>query len=151
MAKKALEKNSEQLIEFLSGRKYFEAVGRRKESSALVRIYPKKEKDKPIFVVNNILFEDYFKDELIRRHILSPLTLVGLENNFDISVKVHGGGLKGQADAIKLAIARAIVEFDKIFRPTLKKAGFLTCDSRQVERKKYGLHKARRAHQFRKR
>lgn len=151
MAKKLVESINEKNLEVFANRKYFEAVGRRKEASAQVRIYPKSQKSNPIILINNFPFEEYFKDELIRKHIISPLTLVGLENNFDISVKVRGGGLKGQADAIKLGIARSIVKFDEIFKSTLKKAGFLTRDSREVERKKYGLHKARRAHQFRKR
>lgn len=130
---------------------FFSAIGRRKESTAQIRLYSKNKKENIKIVINDVPFERYFKDPLLRNYIISPLKVVGLDSNFDISVKVKGGGLKGQADAIKLGIARALLKFDSVFKSTLRKEGFLTCDSRVKERKKYGLHKARRAPQFRKR
>jgi len=130
------------------GKKYIEAVGRRKEAVARVRLF----KDKPGFIINEKTMEQYFPLERHRQMIFSPLKSTGLENNFFISVKVKGGGLFGQAEAIRLGISRCLVKIDEEkFKSILRKKGFLTRDSRVVERKKYGLKKARKAAQWSKR
>lgn len=131
-------------------RKYFYALGRRKTSIAQVRIYPMAGKEGE-FKINGKDLAQYLTIKRFQIAALSPLTRLGLEGKFDISVKVFGGGINGQADAIKLGIARALVVKDESFRKALKDNGFLTRDSRKVERKKPGLKKARRAPQWAKR
>ena len=101
--------------------------------------------------VNKREFEGYFTTEVLQTVVKQPLTLVEEDGNFDIQVNVIGGGFKGQAEAVRLAIARALCESNADHRPVLKKEGFLTRDSRMVERKKYGRRKARRRFQFSKR
>jgi len=129
-------------------KKYYEGIGRRKEASARVRLFDGKGE----ILVNNKSLEKYFKEFLgIKELIFAPLVLTKLENKFDISVKVRGGGKKSQAEAIVLGIARALAKIEKNLRPTLRKAGFLTRDPREKERKKYGLKRARRAPQWSKR
>ena len=122
-------------------------IGRRKTSVA--RIYLSKGKDK--VTVNGKDFKDYFPSEVLQIIVKQPLIITEQNNNFNININVFGGGLSGQAEAIRLSIARALVELDPESRPTLKAEGFLTRDSRMVERKKYGRRKARRAFQFSKR
>ena len=95
--------------------------------------------------------DDYFKDPELRRRAHEPFKVVDLEGRFNINATVHGGGTTGQSDALRLGIARALIDLDPELRPALKKEGMLTRDSRKVERKKYGLRKARRAPQFTKR
>jgi small subunit ribosomal protein S9 len=130
------------------GKKYIEAVGRRKEAVARVRLF----KDKPGIIINEKTIEEYFPLERYRQKILSPLELTDLKKNFFISVKARGGGLLGQAEAIRLGISRCLVKIDeKKFKSILRTKGFLTRDSRVVERKKYGLKKARKAAQWSKR
>ncbi len=136
--------------------KYFQSVGRRKESIARVRLYTKKstdtiEDEKALVVVNGKSYEEYFSDVNLRGVVESPLRKLKSLNRFKATVVVHGGGLRGQADAIKHGIARALVEFDLNFRKKLKKSGFLTRDSRIKERRKYGHKKARKMGQFSKR
>lgn len=129
-------------------KKYIESVGRRKEAVARVRLF----KDKPGIIINGKTMEEYFPLERHRQKILSPLKSTDLEKNFFISVKAKGGGLFGQAEAIRLGISRCLVKIDeKKFKSILRKKGFLTRDSRVVERKKYGLKKARKAAQWSKR
>ncbi len=130
--------------------KYFYALGRRKTSIAQVRLYPMAGKTAE-FKVNGKDLVQYLTIKRFQTAALSPLTALGLEGKFDISVKVFGGGINGQADAIKLGIARALVVKDESSRKALKDKGFLTRDSRKVERKKPGLKKARRAPQWAKR
>jgi len=130
--------------------KYFYALGRRKTSIAQVRLYPMAGKAAE-FKVNGKDLAQYLTIKRFQIAALSPLTCLGLEEKFDISVKVFGGGINGQADAIKLGIARALVVKDESCRKALKDKGFLTRDSRKVERKKPGLKKARRAPQWAKR
>lgn len=128
---------------------YFYAIGRRKESIAQVRIYPV---EKATFLkVNERDFKNYFTIARLQNVIESPISGSGQSGKFDISAKVSGGGLSGQADAVKLGIARALVKFDSSHRKMLKDLGFLKRDSREVERKKAGLKKARRAPQWAKR
>ena len=123
------------------------ATGRRKESVVRVRLYD----GSGTFHLNGRALEDYFPSMAHRIRVLEPIRSVGLEGRYDVHAKLEGGGVNGQADALRLGIARALVEVNAELRQTLKKGGFLTRDSRKVERKKYGLRKARRAPQYTKR
>ena len=123
------------------------ATGRRKTSSA--RVYMSDGKGK--IIVNNKSLEDYFGREVARMVVRQPLELCELTEKIDLVIKVSGGGSFGQAGAIRHGISRALVDFDVELRPQLKKAGFLTRDSRRLERKKPGLKKARKSSQFSKR
>ena len=125
---------------------YF-GTGRRKVSVARVRLLPGDGK----FTINGRDIDDYFGLETLKMIARQPLALTNTTDSFDVVVNVYGGGFNGQAGAIRHGIARALVEADVYLRPELKKAGFLTRDDRMVERKKYGLKKARRAPQFSKR
>jgi small subunit ribosomal protein S9 len=122
-------------------------VGRRK--TAVARAYLSSGKGE--IKVNNRDFKEYFPSEVLQIIVKQPLMTTEQNDNFNISINVFGGGLSGQAEAIRLSIARALVELDQESRPALKAEGFLTRDSRMVERKKYGRRKARRAFQFSKR
>jgi small subunit ribosomal protein S9 len=122
-------------------------TGRRKKAVARVILRPGTGK----FVVNGKDINDYFNLETMRIIARQPLTLTTLTDKWDVRVNVFGGGFTGQSGAIKMGIARALILADPALRPELKKAGYLTRDSRMVERKKYGLKKARRAPQFSKR
>ena len=123
------------------------SVGRRKTSIA--RIYLKSGKGE--IKVNNREIEDYFPSQILQTIVKQPLSVVDSLESYDVKVNVRGGGFKGQAEAIRLGIARALCDVNEEFRPPLKKEGFLTRDSRMVERKKYGRRKARRRFQFSKR
>ena len=126
---------------------YF-GTGRRKTSVARVRLLPGDGK----FMINGRTLDDFFGGlDTLKMVAKQPLTLTGTENQFDVIVNVHGGGFTGQSGAIRLGIARALIEADPNLRPELKRAGYLTRDSRMTERKKYGLKAARRAPQFSKR
>ena len=122
-------------------------IGRRK--TAVARAYLSSGKGE--IKVNNRDFKEYFPSEVLQIIVKQPLMTTEKSNNFDININVFGGGLSGQAEAIRLSIARALVELDQESRPALKAEGFLTRDSRMVERKKYGRRKARRAFQSSKR
>ncbi|HEY8349976.1 MAG TPA: 30S ribosomal protein S9 [Clostridia bacterium] len=122
-------------------------TGRRKKSIARVRLVPGEGK----IIVNDRSIDDYFGLETLKVIVRQPLVLTETLGKFDVLCNVVGGGLSGQAGAIRHGIARALVKADEEFRPALKKAGFLTRDPRMKERKKYGLKKARRAPQFSKR
>jgi len=130
--------------------KYIYATGRRKSAVAKVRLYQDVKEDK--IIVNDKDYKKYFADNstLIEK-VYSPIKLLGLENKFDISVKVSGGGINGQAEAIRLGIARTLLILDEEYKKELRASGFLTRDPRKVERKKPGLKKARRAPQWKKR
>jgi small subunit ribosomal protein S9 len=130
--------------------RYVYAVGRRKTSIARVRLYPTSEEDKKV-VVNNKPIREYFGTVALEGVALAPLKAAGLLDTFRVSIITRGGGLHGQAGAIKLGIARSLIKHDPLLRPTLKALGFLTRDARMVERKKPGLKKARRAPQWAKR
>ncbi len=125
---------------------YF-GTGRRKTSVARVRLLPGDGK----MTINGRDIVDYFGLDTLKVIAKQPLVLTATENNFDVIVNVKGGGLTGQAGAIRHGIARALIEADANLRGELKRAGFLTRDPRMTERKKYGLKKARRAPQFSKR
>lgn len=127
---------------------YFEGVGRRKEASARVRIYPAGQ--------GNVIINDRPGEEFLPREgdlitAMSPLTLMGWITNYNVSVHVNGGGITGQSEAIRLGVARAILKVDPEARPQLRKAGFLTRDARVKERKKPGLKRARKAGTYTKR
>jgi small subunit ribosomal protein S9 len=102
-------------------------------------------------VLNGRQLEDYFPTMATRMRVMEPLQLTSTQGRFDVEATLEGGGINGQADALRLGIARALVEYDGEMRASLKKAGLLTRDARAVERKKYGLRKARRAVQYTKR
>ena len=123
------------------------ATGRRKKSVARVRLVPGTGN----VIINKREFENYFPLETTRVTVDQPLVLTGMKNSFDILVNVHGGGITGQAGAIRHGVSRALIKADETLRSELKKAGFLTRDSRMKERKKYGLKKARKSPQFSKR
>lgn len=123
------------------------AIGRRKTSTARVFLYEGNGK----IQINNKTGIDYFKKEALLKEALQPLYAAELNDKFDINVNVNGGGVTGQIGAIKLGIARAILKYDASLKPTLKKEGLLTRDSRMVERKKAGQPKARKRFQFSKR
>ena len=125
----------------------YQGVGRRKSSVA--RVYMTNGTGK--ITINDKPLEKYFPQELLQMVVKSPLVVTETEGSYDISINVYGGGPTGQAGAMRHGIARALLEVGEDFRPVLKKAGFLTRDSRSKERKKYGLKKARRAPQFSKR
>ena len=127
--------------------KFFYATGRRKTSSARIFMKPGKGKVE----INGLESNDYLKRMQSRMVILQPLELVAMLDKVDLDITVKGGGESGQSGAIRMGIARALTALDPNLRPALKKAGFLTRDAREVERKKYGLHGARRRPQFSKR
>ena len=126
---------------------YFYGTGRRKKSVARVRVYPGTGN----ITINDRNIDDYFGLETLKLIVRQPLELTGTTEKFDIVCRVNGGGVTGQAGAIRHGLSRALLQFDAELRPTLKKAGFLTRDPRMKERKKYGLKGARRAPQFSKR
>ena len=126
---------------------YFYGTGRRKSSVARVRVYPGTGK----VTINDRDIDDYFGLETLKTIVRQPLVLTETAEKFDIVCRVSGGGVSGQAGAIRHGVARALLQFDENLRPALKKAGFLTRDPRRKERKKYGLKAARRAPQFSKR
>ena len=126
---------------------YFYGTGRRKSSVARVRLYAGTGK----VTVNDRDIDDYFGLETLKLIVRQPLVLTGTADKYDVVCRVAGGGVTGQAGAIRHGISRALLQYDAELRPALKKAGFLTRDPRMTERKKYGLKGARRAPQFSKR
>ena len=130
-----------------SKKPYFYGTGRRKKSVARVRVYEGTGK----ITINGRDIDDYFGLETLKIIVRQPLEATNTTDKYDAKITVRGGGFTGQAGAIRHGIARALLEADSEFRPTLKKAGYLTRDPRMKERKKYGLKAARRAPQFSKR
>ena len=128
-------------------RPFFYGTGRRKSSVARVRLYNGTGSVK----INNRDIDEYFGLETLKLIVRQPLELTGTTGKFDVVVNVNGGGVSGQAGAIRHGVARALLQYDENLRGVLKKAGFLTRDPRMKERKKYGLKAARRAPQFSKR
>ena len=122
-------------------------TGKRKSATARVFLMPGTGQ----IVINQVDHLEYFKDKMQRNVVIQPLEVTGHQEKFDIYVNVKGGGFTGQAGAVRLGIARALLEFDSELRPTLRKAGFLTRDPRIKERKKYGQPGARKRYQFSKR
>ena len=122
-------------------------TGRRKSSAARVFLRP----GKGTITVNGKTLDSFFGRETARMIVRQPLELTQMTDKFDVLVTVEGGGITGQAGAIRLGVARALAEYDENLKSPLRKAGFMTRDAREVERKKVGLHKARRSTQFSKR
>ncbi len=140
------DNNNKENLMHREGR-YHYANGKRKTSVARVRLY---EDGKGEIIVNNKPIKDYFFGTLIG-NVKAPLKLTGVLKNFDITIKIVGGGVSAQSEAARHGISKALIIYDPAFRSELKKAGFLTRDSRVKERKKFGLKKARRAPQWAKR
>ncbi len=132
---------------YTSAKPYFYGTGRRKKSVARVRVYPGSGN----ITINGKDIDEYFGLETLKLIINQPFGATGTMGKFDIVANVNGGGISGQAGAIRHGLARALVSADENYRPALKAAGFLTRDPRMKERKKYGLKAARRAPQFSKR
>ncbi len=130
-----------------SSKKYIEAIGRRKTSVARVRLFKKKGK----ITINEKDFDKYFPTFEMQQIVTSPLKKLKVSDDFSFTVKVKGGGIHSQAEAVKHGISRALVQFDPELRKKLKKGEFLTRDARMRERKKFGLKRARRAPQWKKR
>lgn len=128
--------------------KYFEAVGRRKRSTARVRLLTSGKKD---VLVNDKPYREYFPINSLQKKIEEPLDKLKSQEKFGLSIKVHGGGVSSQAEACRHGISRALVDLNPYFKKKLRKAGFLTRDPRKRERKKFGLKRARRAPQWSKR
>ena len=122
-------------------------TGRRKKAVARVRLVPGQGR----IVINNRSFEEYFPNQVSRLIVQQPLVVSDMNGRFDIVCRVHGGGVSGQAGAVQLGIARALTQANPDLRSVLRRNGFLTRDPRMKERKKYGLHKARKAPQYSKR
>jgi small subunit ribosomal protein S9 len=122
-------------------------TGRRKEAVARVRLVPGTGE----FRLNGRSFEEYFPTRAHRMVISAPLRLAGRDKDLDVVARIEGGGVSGQAGALRLGIARALIELDPELRPSLKKEGYLSRDAREKERRKYGLKKARKAPQYSKR
>ena len=132
---------------YTSAKPYFYGTGRRKSSVARVRLYPGSGR----ITINGRDVDDYFGLETLKLIMNQPFGVTNTTGKFDVVANVNGGGVSGQAGAIRHGIARALLLADETYRPALKKAGFLTRDPRMKERKKYGLKAARRASQFSKR
>jgi small subunit ribosomal protein S9 len=151
------EGEAEEKRERTGPEKYYEAVGRRKEAIARVRVYTRKSTDaqvsddKAIITIDDKPYFEYFRDPRLQVIVESPLKKLKSLNRFKATVKLYGGGARGQADAIKLGLSRALVLFDTNFSKKLRKAGYLTRDARVKERRKYGLKKARKSGQWAKR
>lgn len=127
---------------------YYEGVGRRKAATARVRLYPGNGSN---FTVNDKPLPEYFTRAIDQFHVNEALKVTGTEGRFDVTVKVTGGGVTGQAGAVRLGLARALLKADPDYRKTLREQGMLTRDSRAKERKKPGLKRARKAPQYTKR
>ncbi len=135
-------------VKILKNNRYIQDVGRRKTSTARVRLFTQGEK---IVLVNEKDYKNYFPTLELQETVVSPLKKMNCQDKFRIQVKVKGGGISSQAEAVRHGIARALLNFNLNFRKKLRKAGYLTTDSRQRERKKFGLKRARRAPQWAKR
>lgn len=131
-----------------AGKKYLYALGRRKTAVARVRLIPG---GKGVITINSRALHDYFPRPPLAREVSRPLEQVGLSKNCDVTALVQGGGIRAQAESVRLAIARALVKSNATLRPSLKPLGLLTRDPRKKERKKPGLKRARRAPQWQKR
>ena len=134
-------------VSYASAKPYFYGTGRRKSSVARVRIVP----GTGAITINKRIIDEYFGLETLKLIVNQPFAVTGTEGKFDIICTVKGGGISGQAGAIRHGLSRALLQVDETYRPLLKRAGLLTRDPRMKERKKYGLKAARRAPQFSKR
>lgn len=145
------EKEEENLYPELEEGKYVEGIGRRKTAIARVRLWANPKKEVMMIYINNQHYTKYFPTLDLQKSADAALRKLRLFDAYIVTAKVKGGGLKGQADAVKLGLARALVKLNPEWKEKLKKSGLLTRDPREVERKKYGLKKARRAPQWHKR
>jgi small subunit ribosomal protein S9 len=127
---------------------YIEGIGRRKTATARVRIKPAKKTE---ITVNDKSVEEYFPTDVLRAHVTQPFSVEGLEQAFTVTVKVTGGGISSQSEAVRHGVARALTKYEETLRKPLKSAGYLKRDPRMKERRKFGLKKARRAPQWSKR
>lgn len=135
-------------MERKTDKKYIEAIGRRKTATARVRLTPA---NKMAFTINGKEIKVYFPTKDLEQTVRSVFTLTEPEKDFDVTVKVNGGGIHAQAEAVRHGIARALVTFDETYKGKVKKEGFLKRDARAKERRKFGLKKARKAPQWSKR
>ena len=151
--KKKIKKTKKKAVDDNNSKKYFEAVGRRKRSTARVRLFTCKpfEGEEGKIIVNEKPYTEFFPLLELQQAIINPLKKMKSLNRFQVTVKVSGGGIRGQAEAIRHSISRALVKFNPDFSKKLKRAGYLRRDPREKERKKPGLKKARRAPQWKKR
>jgi small subunit ribosomal protein S9 len=127
---------------------YYEGIGRRKTATARVRLHAGGSGQ---LVVNGKPYQEYFRRDVDWNNVMMPLTLTSTESQFDVTVLVEGGGVTGQSEAVRMGISRALLKVDPEFRSQLRKAGILTRDAREKERKKPGLKRARKAPQYTKR
>ena len=144
---KKIEKEEADETSKSSKEKYYEGIGRRKSAVARVRLYTKKKE----ITVNGRDYQEYFSILRNQKNLISPFEKMNCPGKYGASIQVSGGGINAQSDAIRLGISRAMIEFNADFKKRLRRAGYLTRDARKVERKKYGLKKARRAPQWSKR
>lgn len=151
VVKKVIKKKEDDIQDKL--KRYYEAVGRRKTASARVRLFTCQpfEGEKGKITVNEKPYDEFFPTFELQQIVISPLKKMKSLNRFEVTIKVKGGGIKGQAGAVRHSLSRALVKFNIDFSKKLKRAGFLSRDPRKKERKKPGLKKARRAPQWRKR
>jgi len=152
--KKPVKKTIKKIVKKAKvARQYFEAVGRRKRSTARVRIFTCRpfEDEKGKIIINDKPYTDFFPTYDLQQTVASPLIKMKSISRFEVTIKVSGGGIKGRAEAIRHGLSRALVKFNPDFSKKLKRSSFLTRDSRRIERKKPGLKKARKASQWKKR
>ena len=146
------EKNQLQdLLPFLEKGKYVEGIGRRKRAIARVRIWSNDSQKEFFILVNGKDYKEYFRNIEFQKIVESPLKKIKGQKVYKVTVQAKGGGKRGQAEAIRLGLSRALVLLNPQWKPKFKKAGFLTRDPREVERKKYGKRKARKEEQWQKR
>jgi len=139
------------LLPVIEKGRYLEAIGRRKRATARVRFWQNDSQKDFNILINNISYKEYFKDIEFQKIIEAPLKKIKGQKVYKVTVQVKGGGKRGQAEAIRLGLSRALVLLNPEWKPKFKKAGFLTRDPREVERKKYGKRKARKEEQWQKR
>jgi small subunit ribosomal protein S9 len=139
------------VLPMIEKEKYIEAIGRRKRATARVRIWQNETNKEFFILVNDRDYLDYFKNIELQKIVEAPLRKIKGTKNYKVTCKVEGGGKRGQAEAIRLGLSRALVLLNPEWKPKFKKAGFLTRDPREVERKKYGKRKARKEEQWQKR
>lgn len=130
---------------------YLEGIGRRKTATARVRVWDNDKKKDFEIIVNNADYQSYFLSLELRKIVEAPLKKIKAQSNYLVTVKVRGGGLRGQAEAIRLGLSRALVKLNEEWKKKFRQSGFLTRDDRKVERKKYGKRKARKEEQWQKR
>jgi small subunit ribosomal protein S9 len=149
----AIKKDKEKKQAVIKDKKepYFYAVGRRKSATAQAKLFSREKVGDEDLTINGKKMVEYFPTQTFQEIFLAPMRTAGVLGKFMAKVDVRGGGSRGQVEAVRLAVARAIVKFDEGLKTSLRAAGYLTRDSRKVERKKAGLKKARRAPQWQKR